>query len=778
MSGNFNNPRPPSAIGGGGAPSFYLNQPFNQPTGYPSMTNQQPDTAGGPSRPFASVRRHTTAQKIGRQRYRQKTKSKRNQVCANCFMSGHSLRHCFKADPDGFLSGCPRCDDFRHDYDQCHEVKQPKDDLLFLVKHRSNKPLIRSQTDIRTVEGFYDKDNNVKWIPWTPDFTKKFMAERPEYYREHKFKEKWQDEEYTEDPSWQASNEGFNWPVGYLAYSYPNGPVGPDPRKQREAMAKYVALKQARQEHFSSSDAPTSSPIHFRGPTPHAGTLYPNNAAAHSHIIAPAASSSPMVAGGNTINVMDPFFQHDQAPEQALLQHHREQTETLVNLTKTALAASTSSDSNNRKHARDEDEKQADQRATKKTVSGQHIDGRDHSPDFFVRAEKVRQSLLSGFKSRVTLVDRFTLTKKEKKMLKLEQEKAKQEADPMEVDDQSDVAPPHGFNFGPASQQSSHGFNFGATSQPSHGFNFNVNSEGSAIQDRINENSPPERSAKSSASRGARRGNREPKPTAPQPAADPTKPSDTPSRKRKVPDYLASYHKIGYEKPVEEQGRSNSGMTYRDFVVAPEGGHCKQCGCLEHSVKGCKVFYCGKCGEMHRVDACRAPSVCKCKQFPFHKSTEYAHYCQWLDCPHKAEQHDAMSCKHRCVVCGKFDHIGKRCPEKSCPCGVGYHLGFKHGNSAGCMVCGQFACVVHCETCGLSGHNKNECHWILHSPWENRLPAKDFSTLKDVQELRCPNHQDQIWKYGTASCSICFEQHRQTTTEQANERAVAYLNKS
>jgi hypothetical protein len=50
-------------------------------------------------------------------------------------------------------------------------------------------------------------------------------------------------------------------------------------------------------------------------------------------------------------------------------------------------------------------------------------------------------------------------------------------------------------------------------------------------------------------------------------------------------------------------------------------------------------------------------------------------------------------------------------------------------------------------------------------------------SLRDLQEFRCPNHQDQIWKYGTASCSICFEQHRQTTTEQANERAVAYLNK-
>jgi hypothetical protein len=713
------------------------------------------------------VRRHTTAQKIGGQRHRQKTKSKRNQICANCFMSGHSLRHCFKADPDGFLSGCPRCDDFRHDYDQCHEVKQAKDDLLFLVKHRSNKPLIRSQIDIRTIEGFYDAENNVKWIPWTPEFTKKFMAERPEYYREHKFKEKWQDEEYTVDPSWQASNWGFNWLAGYLAYSYPNGPVGPDPQKQREAMAKYVELKQARQEHFPSSHAPTSSTIHSRGPNPRAGTLYPDNAAAHSHTIAPVASSPPMVSREHTINVMDPLHQHGQAPEQALLQHHREQTETPVSLTKTALGASISSDPNNRKHTRDEDEKQADQRATKKTTSGQHTDGHGDNPDFFARAERAKKALRS-FQSRVTTIEKVALTSKQKKRLKLEQEKAKQEVDAMEVDDRDekmgDVPPSHQFNFG--------------VTHPPHGFNFNVNCEGSAIQGRINENPPPKRSADSGASPGARRGDRVPKPTAPQPAADPTKPPDAPSRKRKVLNYLVSYQKIGYESPVEEQGRSNSGMTYRDFVVAPEGGHCKQCGCLEHNVKDCKIFYCGKCGDMHRVDACRAPSVCKCKQFPFHKSTQYEHYCQWLDCPHKAEQHDAMSCKHRCVVCGKFDHIGKRCPEKSCPCGVGYHLGVKHGNSAGCMVCGQFACIVHCETCGLSGHKKNECPWIIHSPWENRLPAKDFSTLTGVQELRCPNHQDQIWTYGAASCSICFEKHRQATTEQAIERAVAYLNKS
>jgi hypothetical protein len=178
-------------------------------------------------------------------------------------MTGHSLKHCFKADPDGFLSGCPRCDDFRHDYDQCHQIKQPRDDLLFLVKHRNNKPLIRSQIDIRTLEGFYDEENNAQWIPWTPDFTKEFMTERPEYYKEHKFKANWQDEEHIEDPAWGASNWGSNWPAGYLAYTYPNGPVEPDPVKLRQAYDEYHDKSKKPYGRPSSFDAPSNRTTHF-----------------------------------------------------------------------------------------------------------------------------------------------------------------------------------------------------------------------------------------------------------------------------------------------------------------------------------------------------------------------------------------------------------------------------------------------------------------------------------------------------------------------------------
>jgi hypothetical protein len=70
-----------------------------------------------------------------------------------------------------------------------------------------------------------------------------------------------------------------------------------------------------------------------------------------------------------------------------------------------------------------------------------------------------------------------------------------------------------------------------------------------------------------------------------------TKPPHALSLKLKVPDYLALYTNVPYDMPPLMLGRSNGGITFRDFCCGSSG--CENCGCLDHKDDTCRTLNCG-----------------------------------------------------------------------------------------------------------------------------------------------------------------------------------------
>ncbi|OBR09406.1 hypothetical protein CH63R_08171 [Colletotrichum higginsianum IMI 349063] len=66
--------------------------------------------------------------------------------CGSCGHFGHRLIDCIFMDKNGFVSGCPLCNDKRHRWDDCkrkHELSE-RDVYHVVVQRRGNKPAIAS----------------------------------------------------------------------------------------------------------------------------------------------------------------------------------------------------------------------------------------------------------------------------------------------------------------------------------------------------------------------------------------------------------------------------------------------------------------------------------------------------------------------------------------------------------------------------------------------------------------------------------------------------------
>jgi hypothetical protein len=129
-----------------------------------------------------------------------------------------------KAAPDGFLHGCPRCDDMSHDFDACHNPKKrPGDWYLFSVKHRIGRCPLKQSKDLRLDPEFAA----VQVKPWTASFARS----RNHLWRDHIHLQNQEEENLVPDPAW---NNPAAIPVDELAFPYPNGrPPSPDMRKAR-----------------------------------------------------------------------------------------------------------------------------------------------------------------------------------------------------------------------------------------------------------------------------------------------------------------------------------------------------------------------------------------------------------------------------------------------------------------------------------------------------------------------------------------------------------------
>ena len=135
---------------------------------------------------------------------------KEKRICCNCKQRGHRLARCFKADSDGFMSGCPICGKMDHGIDECTSEKKLSDyRWFFQIQLRNGRPLFRSNVDIRDISGFFSCYSR----PWTPNFAKR----NANYYKTHAHLDDAENESITPDPAWESPEE---IPRGSLAYQY------------------------------------------------------------------------------------------------------------------------------------------------------------------------------------------------------------------------------------------------------------------------------------------------------------------------------------------------------------------------------------------------------------------------------------------------------------------------------------------------------------------------------------------------------------------------------
>ncbi|KAK1755878.1 hypothetical protein QBC47DRAFT_413614 [Echria macrotheca] len=100
----------------------------------------------------------------------------RDNLCANCFKPGHRAIECVAPDPDGFVTGCPLCNQ-RHLYEECRSRKKTfEQDFDILVRSRMNHPPLKTTSlDWYTL---WNKANRppMQVLPWTVDFSKQVAA--------------------------------------------------------------------------------------------------------------------------------------------------------------------------------------------------------------------------------------------------------------------------------------------------------------------------------------------------------------------------------------------------------------------------------------------------------------------------------------------------------------------------------------------------------------------------------------------------------------------------
>lgn len=201
---------------------------FSNAPQWPAFSNTAPINGGFIDESYSEDADPTSQRQMYQPRFmtrpKRRARAKIDQTCCNCGLLGHRLRHCMKAAPDGFLHGCPRCDDMSHDFDACHNLKKrPGDWYLFSVKHRIGRCPLKQSKDLRLDPDFAA----VQVKPWTASFARS----RNHLWRDHIHLQNQKDEQLVPDPAW---NNPAAIPVDELAFPYPSGrPPSPDMRKPR-----------------------------------------------------------------------------------------------------------------------------------------------------------------------------------------------------------------------------------------------------------------------------------------------------------------------------------------------------------------------------------------------------------------------------------------------------------------------------------------------------------------------------------------------------------------
>ncbi|KAF5681718.1 hypothetical protein FCIRC_5444 [Fusarium circinatum] len=99
-------------------------------------------------------------------------RSQRRMFCVGCKSSKHCLDSCLKADDDGLMKGCPRCDTLSHNASNCSTVKTDKERFIWFVKKRGSMPSFldfNTWFRLASVEGSLTAQDR---FPWTAKFTK------------------------------------------------------------------------------------------------------------------------------------------------------------------------------------------------------------------------------------------------------------------------------------------------------------------------------------------------------------------------------------------------------------------------------------------------------------------------------------------------------------------------------------------------------------------------------------------------------------------------------
>jgi hypothetical protein len=114
--------------------------------------------------------------------------------CANCGMRGHRLRTCMGPLVNGFIRGCPRCNDVTHSYQNCPVKRNPIDVANLLIHSRMNRPPIQSTVDYKSLEGF----STTAHRPWTIEYA----IRNSQAYLSHIYRVNPEMEDSNRDPQW------------------------------------------------------------------------------------------------------------------------------------------------------------------------------------------------------------------------------------------------------------------------------------------------------------------------------------------------------------------------------------------------------------------------------------------------------------------------------------------------------------------------------------------------------------------------------------------------
>ncbi|KAF5547752.1 hypothetical protein FMEXI_5078 [Fusarium mexicanum] len=134
--------------------------------------------AGRPDRrrigaaPFQLPDQEHSGQGSDQDKGRPHDRSQRRMFCVGCKSSKHCLDSCLKADDDGLMKGCPRCDTLSHNASNCSTVKTDKERFIWFVKKRGSMPSFldfNTWFRLASVEGSLTAQDR---FPWTAKFTK------------------------------------------------------------------------------------------------------------------------------------------------------------------------------------------------------------------------------------------------------------------------------------------------------------------------------------------------------------------------------------------------------------------------------------------------------------------------------------------------------------------------------------------------------------------------------------------------------------------------------